>query len=262
MQLRKADRQARVEGRNLKTLLKFFRAASAYACRCGVVILPTLIISSVFFSGCAAERGGQYHTVKKGETLWRISKHYGVNVKDVAEANNIKKPGDLETGKRIKIPGAQKHPKTTAKNHDTPLPISRNPVQNTASEERNKRFFSWPVKGAVSSHFGMRDGVKHDGIDIRAHEGAPIKAADDGYVVYISESMRGYGNIIILSHSGNYYTVYAHNKQNLVKNAAKVVKGDVIGTVGATGNATGFHLHFEVRRGKSTLNPIFYLPSS
>ena len=72
--------------------------------------------------------------------------------------------------------------------------------------------------------------------------------------------MKSYGNTVILKHGDNFYTVYAHNKSNMVKNGDKVKKGEVIATVGATGSATFSQLHFEVRQGKKVRNPLFFLP--
>lgn len=250
-----------MERRHLNSLTPLSDGACPAIIRRRAVVFSVLLLLLFSVSGCVSQGGGAYHTVKKGETLWRISKHYGVDVKDVAEANNIRKPGDLEAGRRIIIPGAKKHNRAHPKHNNAPAPVERFAVANP-QDEKNRRVFSWPVRGEVSSSFGTRSGARHDGIDIRAAEGTPVQAADDGRVIYISETMRGYGNIIILSHSENYYTVYAHNKQNLVKNGDKVAKGDVIATVGSTGNASGNHLHFEVRKGKVTLNPIFYLPKS
>ncbi len=103
-------------------------------------------------------------------------------------------------------------------------------------------------------------GKLHDGIDIRAPRGTPVKAADKGSVVYVSEDFRKYGRIIILKHTKDYYTVYAHNKKNMVKLGESVSRGERIATVGRSGNATGNHLHFEVRKGRKVIDPLFFLP--
>lgn len=224
-------------------------------------------IAFVFFLvGCGVVvtehgRGNTYHTVKKGETLWRISRNYGVSLRDIADANNIKNTTGIEVGTRLRIPTVNY--KKTTKAAKAPVhrtSIEREEREKRLAPEKEKRIFLWPVKGEVSSKFGMRDGKRHAGIDIRAPLGTPVKAADEGRVAFVSDSMRGYGNIIILKHPGSYYTVYAHNKQNLVREGANVQKGQTIASVGASGNATGNHLHFEVRRGKITLDPLFYLP--
>lgn len=236
-------------------------------------VLPGLICL-FFLWGCAITPGtpgnGIYHTVKKGETLWRISKIYGVDVKDLASANAIKSPSDLEAGKRIFIPAASavkpSNKQTKNKKATAVIPAALESVTDVEKEHLGGRVrfsrekFLWPVRGSLSSHFGLRDGVRHDGIDIRVPEGTPVKAADAGQVAYISTNMRGYGNIIILKHRDGFYTVYAHNKNNLVNPGDTVNKGAVIATAGATGNAQAAQLHFEVRQGRHTLDPLFYLP--
>ncbi len=99
----------------------------------------------------------------------------------------------------------------------------------------------------------------HDGIDIAAKAGTPIRAAGDGKVVF-SSRLGGYGNTIIIRNADNFFTTYAHNKRNLAKKGQNVKKGDLIANVGATGNASGAHCHFEIRHRQKARNPLFFLP--
>ena len=116
------------------------------------------------------------------------------------------------------------------------------------------------MKGTIISPFGIRNGKKHDGIDIAASEGSPVFAAQKGEVIYNDSGIRGYGNIVMLKHTEGFITVYAHNKENLVKVGEIVEKGGVIATMGGTGNASGPHLHFEIRKDRNPRNPLFFLP--
>jgi murein DD-endopeptidase MepM/ murein hydrolase activator NlpD len=119
----------------------------------------------------------------------------------------------------------------------------------------------WPLeRGEVSSAFGKRRRDFHDGIDIRANRGTPIYAAQAGTVLYSSRRIRGYGNMIVIKHDSGFATIYAHNKKNFVKKGDRVIQGQQIALVGATGKATGPHVHFEVRRGEVPQNPLDYLP--
>jgi murein DD-endopeptidase MepM/ murein hydrolase activator NlpD len=220
------------------------------------VRLP-LVVFLLLLSGCVIG-GGVTHTVKKGETLWRICRTYDVDMQDVAELNNIKDPANIKAGSKLFIPGATRVKKVPS--YRAPRTRSGSKYEGSDKIEIQKGKFDWPVKGRVSSRFGLRDGVRHDGIDIQAPEGTPIKAAGKGKVVFVENSMRGYGKIIIVKHDGDYYTVYAHNKENRVRRGDTVAKGEVIGTVGNSGNASGSHLHFEVRKGKKVRNPLFFLP--
>ena len=120
--------------------------------------------------------------------------------------------------------------------------------------------FLWPVeKGQVSSYYGWRSSKKfHDGIDISAPTGTKIFAVKDGKVVYSGKKIRGYGNMIVIKHIGKIYTVYAHNSVNKVSTGDTVSKGSVIGLVGNTGHSHGPHVHFEVRQGKYSVDPLKY----
>jgi murein DD-endopeptidase MepM/ murein hydrolase activator NlpD len=121
-----------------------------------------------------------------------------------------------------------------------------------------------PVAGRLSSRFGYRthpiSGVRklHTGLDIAAPSGTPIKAADDGTVVFAGWR-GGYGKTLIVSHGNGLATLYAHQSALLVGSGARVGKGQVIGRVGSTGYSTGPHLHFEVRKNGSPVDPLSYL---
>lgn len=134
--------------------------------------------------------------------------------------------------------------------------------KNHAQEETvlSSDQFVWPVEGVVRSAFGKRGKSHHDGIDIFAKRGTPVVAADSGEVVY-SGRMSGYGNLIIIRHPQSYFTVYAHNQKNWVKKGKRVKRGETkIASVGSSGNASGCHLHFEVRLNDKPRDPLFYLP--
>lgn len=119
--------------------------------------------------------------------------------------------------------------------------------------------FSSPVGHIeVSSAFGSRGGGRHTGVDLRNPKGTPIKAADDGVVTFASYS-GSYGNIVKLSHGNGMETWYAHCDTMSVSVGQVVSKGEVIATVGITGRATGYHLHFEVRKNGVPQNPMNYL---
>lgn len=208
----------------------------------------------LLLAGCMIAKG-VVHTVGRGETFFGICTSYGVDPQEVAELNDIKDPASISAGKRLFIPGAAKRKKISGK--VVPASVERNKEDKIVVE---KDRFVWPVAGSLESGFGIRNGTRHDGIDIAAPEGTPVTASGDGTVVYESSELRGYGNVIIIKHKDDFYTVYAHNKKNNVNVNDRVKKGDVIASVGSTGNATGSHLHFEVRQGKTVRNPLFYLP--
>ena len=88
--------------------------------------------------------------------------------------------------------------------------------------------------------------------------GTPIKASNAGMVIYSDNTIKGYGNLIILRHSEEFVTVYAHNQVNLVEEGTWVEKGQIIGKVGQTGRASGPHLHFEIRRNNKAVDPMLF----
>ena len=140
----------------------------------------------------------------------------------------------------------------------TPSEALRQQRQELARREADV-VFEWPVRGKITTCFAPENGRPHDGIDIAVPEGTPVRASEAGKVVY-SARLGAYGNLIVVRHAGLYTSLYAHNEKNLAEAGALVVKGEVIAESGKTGNATGPHLHFEIRRARKPDNPILYLP--
>jgi murein DD-endopeptidase MepM/ murein hydrolase activator NlpD len=120
--------------------------------------------------------------------------------------------------------------------------------------------FAWPVAGPVRSAFGQRGLGWHAGIDIGADAGATVLAAAPG-VVDASGWEGSYGWVVKISHQDGFSTIYAHNMQNLVEVGQTVTAGSPLASVGRSGRATGYHLHFEIRRDGVAYNPIFLLPA-
>ena len=118
--------------------------------------------------------------------------------------------------------------------------------------------FIWPASGPVTSPFGWRWGRMHEGIDIGASYGSPIRAAASGTVIYCGWES-GYGNLTVIDHGGNLATAYGHQSSIAVTCGQQVTQGQVIGYVGSTGHSTGPHLHFEVRVNGSPVDPMGYL---
>jgi murein DD-endopeptidase MepM/ murein hydrolase activator NlpD len=116
----------------------------------------------------------------------------------------------------------------------------------------------WPVRGLLYARFGKKGKEPHDGVDLAAPLGTPIKTAASGTVLYAGEQ-QGYGLIAIVQHDDDLITLYAHNRDLRVKTGQKVRKEQVIATVGESGKTSGPHLHFEVRKGGVPVDPLLYL---
>ena len=195
-------------------------------------------------------KSGQYIYVEKSSQVNKVAKTYGVTVDELKRAN----PEKSFQGKEwIFIPskvGIAYFLKETYV------------VEDYASLGTGR--FLWPVTHffKVSSHFGPRGRKHHDGIDIPAPRGTPIVAVDAGVVLYSDDGIRGYGNMIVIAHGDDIFTVYAHNKSNKVDKGDRVDKGQVIAQIGNTGRSTGPHLHFEIRVKNKVRNPAQFLSKS
>lgn len=114
----------------------------------------------------------------------------------------------------------------------------------------------WPLQGPILSSFGPKgSGLNNDGINIGAPKGAPVVAAAPGTVAYAGNDMKGFGNLVLIKHQGDMVTAYAHLDRVLVKKDSIVAQGDMIGTVGKTGNVASPQLHFEVRLNNQPVDP-------
>ncbi len=122
----------------------------------------------------------------------------------------------------------------------------------------------WPVDGPLMSSFGQRidpfsgEGAVHNGVDISAPVGTPIRATADGIVIFADLSS-GYGRLVIVDHGNGFETYYAHLSRFDVITGQEIRQGEFVGAVGTSGRVTAPHLHYEVRIGKAPVNPYRYL---
>jgi len=213
----------------------------------------------VMLAGALACHGtrGLRHRVEPGETLYRIGQAYGVSHQALARANGIDDADRIEVGQVLVVPEAKRAvpvrvvtPERARSDRPAPPEVPPGAVP-----------FLWPVEGGrLASAFGPREASHHDGIDISAPVGTPVRAARDGRVLY-SDTLRGYGNLIILEHDGGYATVYAHNRENRADLGDVVRQGEQIASVGETGKTSGPNLHFEIRKDNVARNPIYFFPT-
>lgn len=216
------------------------------------IFLSTLIVS------CAGVQA-RYHRVEAGESLDAIANHYQVPVAELKKYNEDMVKEGIQVGEKLYIPYEQsplwnvEGMDDAEAGNESPKPMSRNVANAPAT------YFSWPVKGRVSSVFGPRRRKMHEGLDIAAPKGTPVRAARSGHVIYATNRISGYGKMVIIRHVDSYSTVYAHLSKIKVKKGQFVSRGEVLGLVGRTGHATGNHLHFEVRAQRVPVDPLLYL---
>lgn len=147
-------------------------------------------------------------------------------------------------------------------------PSTPAPLPATAAGEPHSQVFgssvawAWPVKGEVTTPFGkQREGIANEGVTIAAGQGTPIKAAAGGEVAFVGDSLRDYGNMVILRHPNGDMSSYAHADRISVAKGMTVRQGDTIGYVGQTGGAKAPQLHFAIREGNKAIDPLSKLPS-
>ena len=211
------------------------------------------------------------HVIIRGDSLYSLARRYGVSVPALVSANKLANDRvPLRVGQRIVIPSANAVPPRALARADRarvadPGPRARGPrapidfVLAVPDFADALSTFVWPAEGTVSSVFGRRRSGWHRGIDIRAAHREPIVAAAAGVVVVAGVEPR-YGRVLKIDHEYGFTTVYAHNDENLVDVGDWVTPGQRIASVGRTGRATNYHVHFEIRRNGRVYNPLYMLP--
>jgi len=194
---------------------------------------------------------GVYHQVGKGDTIEKIAATFKVEPSAIINypLNNLDKDDpQIQVGQWLIVPGGTKPyvPRRVVA-YEGPIPEGAN---------RGTGSFGWPASGSISQGYWGR----HRAIDIGSWEGAPVMAADSGFVVAAGWDGSGYGRMVLIDHGNGFQTLYAHLKVFYVKVGDSVAKGQKIGEIGTTGNATGPHLHFEVRQNGIQRNPFGFLP--
>ncbi len=181
-----------------------------------------------------------------------------VNRAVLADASVQPTPKPKPTIIKDGVPIPQSKP-WTSKSVKASQPIRISKVK-TKTPKRSSGKFLRPVRGKIISGFGpKKNGLHNDGINIAAKRGTPVKAAENGVVVYAGNALKGSGNLILVRHENQWMSAYAHLDKITVRKGQTVRRGSVIGKVGSTGSVSKPQLHFEVRRGTSALNPIKYL---
>lgn len=211
---------------------------------------------------------GVKHKVGKGETLSTIASKYRASSGEIATFNGLDTDATVVVGSTLIIPGGEVASSVTA-SKKTAAAVSKTAVKSASTVAKTTPkapvkvgadistgssaggYFANPVPGAIL-YQGLHG---NNGVDLSAPSGTPIRAAAAGTVIISKDGgwNGGYGSYVVISHANGTQTLYSHMSQDLVSVGQAVSKGDVIGSVGNTGEATGNHLHFEVRGAKNTL---------
>jgi len=217
-----------------------------------------LALCLTYFVGCAHQpqtvrrdkaRGESTHVVARGDTLYSIAKQYSVSVDDIVKANRLSQNTNLTVGQPLKIPG-------TDNGKAVPAPASQK-----AAEGAKKIELVWPVtKGVVFRTFDQNAARLHEGLSIGAPTNTPVRSAQDGEVIYAAQAPNHLGRMILIKHIDMFVTIYGHLDEIKVKVGQKIKKGDIIGTVGTSGDVESPRVYFELRKDRMPINPEPYLP--
>ena len=182
------------------------------------------------------------YRVKKGDSLSKIAHRYHTTVSRIIKLNNLKKPYIIRPGQRLKI---EKREVTY--------------IEEVVKRRTVPFGFIWPVEGKVINPFINNARKRHLGIDIKTECSIPIKAAEDGKVIFAGDSIKAYGNLIIIKHAKRFNTVYGHVGQIAVKEGQTVKKGDLIGFTGRLNNNDVCGVYFEIRKNAIPVDPLVFL---
>lgn len=191
---------------------------------------------------------------KKADTSKKVNaKTEKVSTKTIAK-NTKATAKDTKTGTKKQTSKTATKTTSGVETKKTTKRTTKTLVARSASK------FSWPLRGKILSGFGSKpNGLVNDGINIAGTKGAKVMAAENGFVAYAGNEVKGMGNLIIIQHSDGFMTVYAHMDTMSVRRGATVVVGQKIGTVGQSGKVDRPQLHFEIRKGTRAYNPVNYL---
>jgi len=221
-----------------------------------------LVLVTALLAGCGPSRVPShtgptptFYHVRPGDTLFSIGQRFGVDPDKIQRWNGVEDPTDLKVGSKLRLrPVRVKNGPQAAKAEKAAT--GQGPP--SASLQDGPKEWQWPVGGRILNGFAKGD--QRNGIDIAAREGSPVRAAADGEVVYSGDGLRGYGNLVILRHQGEFITTYAYNREILVGEGDRVQAGQAIARAGQTGNASEPSLHFEVRHRTEPIDPLRVLP--
>ena len=239
-----------VTGDTLDSISKKYKVTKKELIRFNKIKYPYILKPGKFIKIPVSKR----YKIKKGDTLYKIAKCSSTNILEIKNKNNNLNEKKLIVGSVINLPYYSidncklKSKKIAKKNRSIKKSI------------KSKEIFIWPVKGSIITYFGkQKGGRKNDGINIISVKGNPVRAAMTGKVIYRGNELLAWGNLIIIKHKNNWTTAYAHLDKLLVKKGEIIKTGDIIASVGATGNVDKSQLHFQVRKNSKPLDPMKFL---
>ena len=216
---------------------------------------------------------GRFHAVKAGETGIAIARAYGLAWRDLIALNQLREPFVLAVGQRLRLPAPTRTLEQRARAFDISIddvmtggqPAAGRSTKGAAADTPpaalpavtgNAPAFRWPLPGRIISGFGAKPGGRfNDGVNLKASNGEAVRAAGDGVVAYAGYAIAGFGNLLLVKHAGGWVSAYAHNEALLVARGSRVKAGEAIARAGQSGAVAEPQLHFELRRGRTPVDP-------
>jgi len=230
--------------------------------------------------GAPVATADAFYTVKRGDTLYSIALEHGADYREVAQWNSLEDPSKLSVGQVLRVTASAAQPQAGVQVGSAPpgagkiesRPIGSAPQQQQQPQQKPAAVareeprlldaqplqFVWPAKGKVLAGFAE---PRRKGIDIDGKPGDPVNAAAAGRVTYVGSGIPGLGKLVVIRHDQGFITVYAHNKDILVKEQQNVTRGQKIAELGST-DSDRPKLHFQIRKGAAAVDPLLYLPKS
>lgn len=208
-----------------------------------------------------------FYRVQSGDTLNKIARANGQSVSNLVRWNRMSNPNQIHVGQVLRLTppsadGSAGNASTTTGSKTTPARTSSTSSTQASSSTSAARAptrkinMVWPAEGNITRQFGQ---ARSNGITIANSPGTPVVAVAAGTVAYAGDSLRGYGNMLIIRHASGFLSVYAHNRKLLVKEGASVKQGQTIAEMGQT-EAAQPSLYFEVRQDGKVVDPRPLLP--
>lgn len=208
----------------------------------------------------------EYYTVKPGDTLYSIALEHGADYREVAQWNQLEDPARIRVGQQLRVKPPEQAQQVQVSSVRAAGRVEARPLESRAETKVEPRIeprpdpkpepaiaqFIWPAKGRVLAGFAE---PRNKGIDIDGRPGDPVVAAAAGRVTYMGTGIPGLGKLVVIKHDNGFITVYAHNREILVKEQQTVTRGQRIAEFGSK-------LHFQIRKGAAAVDPLLYLPRS
>ena len=197
--------------------------------------------------------------------MFGIARRFDVSVQKIVEINNLGLNNVIFTGQVLKIPKISGSNSVTLNSNKNlkivTLPQPKPDILKTSSRILKVKFYS-PLDGEIITKFGIKsDGVMNEGIYIEADYGTIVKSSADGEVIFVGSDLKDFGKLLIIKHSENLITSYAHLSKIYVHEGEIITRGQPIAEVGSSGKVTKSQLYFEIRQDNEALDPITYLDS-